>query len=47
MTSKYEYAFAKKFSQKVKEKAKLDDMDDDDMKQYEDWEANRLQSISN
>lgn len=47
MTSKYEYAFAKKLSKAVKDKAKLDDMDDDDLKQYEDWEKNRLQSISN
>ena len=43
----YEYAFAKKISAAVKEKAKLEDMTEEELKAYEEWEKSRLQSISN
>jgi hypothetical protein len=38
----YEYAFAKKISAAVKDKAKLEDMTEEELKAYEEWEKSRL-----
>ena len=46
MTSKYEFAFAKKISKTVKDKG-YDDLDSEEEKEYVEWEKKRLQSISN
>lgn len=43
----YQYAFANKLSSAVKRKAKLDDMTEEELTAYENWEKSRLQSISN
>lgn len=47
MTSKYEYNFAKKLSKFVKEKGKLEDLNEEEREAFKKWEQQRLQSISN
>lgn len=47
MTEKHEYACAKKISNKVKTTFGLEDMDSEEEQVYEEWQQNRLQSISN